>query len=179
MKFSFVGCVFLIFAKTTILAQQTGIKGHIVDAITGAYLEKVEVRLQESKLNTVHTDADGVFALIHAALPLGEHILLFSKQGYITKRFPIVIHENKILDVKKIDLEYDFSFDTSMQGEIALYEDELTGDQDEMMHMSGLLQATRDVFLKAAAFDFGATFFRPRGLGSENSKVLILSLIHI
>ncbi|WP_431159516.1 hypothetical protein, partial [Winogradskyella poriferorum] len=32
---------------------------------------------------------------------------------------------------------------------------------------------SRDVFLHAAAFDFSATFFRPRGLDKANGKVLI------
>ena len=31
----------------------------------------------------------------------------------------------------------------------------------------------KDVFLNAAAFDFSATFFRPRGLDNANGKVLI------
>ena len=37
----------------------------------------------------------------------------------------------------------------------------------------GLLQATRDVFLNRAAFDFGQAFFRVRGYDSRNGKVLI------
>src|SRR5690606_22756085 len=40
-------------------------------------------------------------------------------------------------------------------------------------NIAGLLQASRDVFLNAAAFDFSQTFFRPRGLESERGKVYV------
>jgi hypothetical protein len=43
------------------------------------------------------------------------------------------------------------------------------GSQD----VSGLLQSSRDVFTAAAGFNFGNARFRMRGLGSENSVVLI------
>ncbi len=50
---------------------------------------------------------------------------------------------------------------------------ELNQDDGTSFAISGVLQATRDVFLNAAAFDFSATFFKPRGLDNAHSKVLI------
>ncbi len=49
----------------------------------------------------------------------------------------------------------------------------LAEDENAANNISGLLQATRDQFLRAAAFDFSATFFRPRGLNSEDGKVIL------
>ena len=41
----------------------------------------------------------------------------------------------------------------------------------------GLLQATRDVFLTKAAFDFGQAFFRVRGYDSREGQILINGLV--
>ncbi|MCB0400421.1 MAG: TonB-dependent receptor, partial [Winogradskyella sp.] len=57
---------------------------------------------------------------------------------------------------------------------ISISDDNLNGEDDGLTdNVSGLLQASRDVFLSAAAFDFSAAFFRPRGLDNANGKVLI------
>ncbi|WP_025742220.1 TonB-dependent receptor [Aquimarina pacifica] len=173
MKHSFYGCILFVFFYQNIQAQyEQLVQGKIVDAITGTYLENVVVTLEGFDYKAT-SNIDGKFSIRAVDLPLGEQILLFSKKGYIIKRFPVIINKNQILDLKKIDLEYDFTFDQSQVGRIDLSDEELDDDQSETTKVSGLLQSTRDVFLKAAAFDFSATFFRPRGLGSENGKVLI------
>ena len=68
-------------------------------------------------------------------------------------------------------------FDTSDKKDlfiISISDDNLNSEDDGLTdNISGLLQASRDVFLSAAAFDFSATFFRPRGLDNANGKVLI------
>src|SRR5690606_615404 len=46
--------------------------------------------------------------------------------------------------------------------------------EDEMTSMSSeMLQASKDIFLNRAAFDFGQAFFRIRGYGSEYGQVLL------
>ena len=46
--------------------------------------------------------------------------------------------------------------------------------EDESISMtSGMLQATKDIFLNRAAFDFGQAFFRVRGYGAENGIILL------
>src|SRR5690606_36126617 len=53
-----------------------------------------------------------------------------------------------------------------------LGEDDIS-EEETVSLASGILQATRDVFLNRAAFDFGQAFFRVRGYDSENGAVLI------
>ncbi|MDY8135299.1 TonB-dependent receptor [Aquimarina sp. 2201CG5-10] len=154
-------------------AQQTGLKGKIVDATTNENLSGAIITIEGTEISTI-TNNLGEFDFGNAQLPLGEQIALISKEGYIAKRFPITINEGSILDLKKIDLDYDLNQEQIQIGTISLSDNELDdGDDDASFNVSGLLQASRDVFLNAAAFDFSATFFRPRGLGNENGKVLI------
>src|SRR5690606_20300592 len=56
---------------------------------------------------------------------------------------------------------------------ITLTEDELDNDVNGFGNVSGLLQASLDVFQRTAAFEFSASFFRIRGLDSDNSSLLI------
>ena len=56
---------------------------------------------------------------------------------------------------------------------VTLTDDELNDDTSAADNISGLLQASRDVYLRTAAFEFSSSFFRIRGLDSENGKVLI------
>ncbi len=156
-----------------LVAQQTGVKGSIVDASTNDPLSEVSIRIEESSIVT-KTIADGTFDFKNQELPLGTHILVFAKDGYIQKRFPIIIHEHTVLDIHTVDLEYDFNQEQLGIGIISLSDQELDeSDTTTSFAISGVLQASKDIFLNAAAFDFGTTFFRPRGLSSASGNVLI------
>ena len=100
-------------------------------------------------------------------------MLLVAKPGYRSQRIPIIIQKGKTIDLDPILLEIDLTEIEAQIGVISLSDNELDQDDGTSFTVSGLLQASRDVFLNAAAFDFSATFFRPRGLDSENGKVLI------
>ncbi len=165
---------FLCFISV-INAQQTSIKGRVIEATTGENIVGVKTTIKQSEIFTI-TNNFGVFDFKNLKPPLGEQILIISKEGYVTKRFPIIINEGKLLDLKKIELEYDFDKEQEQIGTISLSETELDDGDDTSFNMSSLLQANRDTFLNAAAFDFSATFFRPRGLKNENGEVLINGL---
>jgi hypothetical protein len=83
------------------------------------------------------------------------------------------IEENKIKDLDMIPLEVDMFRDQMLLGIISLGESELNDGEGSVDNVAGLLQASRDVFLNAAAFDFSQTFFRPRGLDSDQGKIFI------
>jgi len=54
-----------------------------------------------------------------------------------------------------------------------LSQEELEAGQYEIDNVSGLLTAGKDVFSRAASYDFGSNFFRPRFLGSEHGLVML------
>ncbi len=167
-------CVMIFFFCSIFsgIAQQTMIKGKIVDAITNQGIENVRIKIKESNLVTM-TNHLGEFNFKDITAPYGEQILVISGKGYFTIQFPITINEGEELDLDKIDLNFDFDAEQKQIGVISLLDAQLNDDQDLSYNMSGILNANRDVFINAAAFDFSPTFFRLRGLGNENSKVLI------
>ena len=62
---------------------------------------------------------------------------------------------------------------------ISLSDDELNDDTYASDNISGLLNSSMDIFYRTAAYEFGSSFFKVRGLDSDNATVQILSLIHI
>jgi hypothetical protein len=171
MKKKFLLFLFGISLTVSAFAQLTTVKGTVRDATTGEPIPDATITI-ESSLLTAKTNALGEFILTEN-LPLGEQILKVEMIDYATKRFPIVINEGGIINLDTITLEYDPS-DKKDMFIISISDDNLLGDDNGLVdNISGLLQSSRDVFLNAAAFDFSATFFRPRGLDNANGKVLI------
>ncbi len=159
-----------IFSVFTTFAQQTVIKGSVKDALTNQPLPEVTITIEETS-QTTKTDAMGEFSFIRN-VPLGEQILNVSKNGYITARYPIVVNEGQTVDITDMSLNIDVS-DSADLFTITLSDDELNDDTSGSDNISGLLQSSKDVFLRTAAFEFSSSFFRVRGLDSENGTVLI------
>ena len=171
MRKSFFILLFAMFSVLTSFAQDTIVKGSVLDGTTGEPIPGVTITVEETG-QLVKTDANGEFQF-PGIVPLGEQVLKVEKIDYETKRYPIVVNEGKTVDISGMTLNYDSS-DKKDLFIISISDDNLNSEDDGLTdNISGLLQASRDVFLNAAAFDFSATFFRPRGLDNGNGKVLI------
>lgn len=151
-------------------AQQTIIKGSVKDAVTGQLLPNVTITIEETSQTTT-TDASGEFTFTQN-VPLGEQVLSLSKSGYLNARFPIVVNEGQTLEITDMFMNIDVS-DTPDLFTITLSDDELNDDTSGADNISGLLSSSRDVFQRTAAFEFSSSFFRVRGLDSENGTVLM------
>ena len=97
---------------------------------------------------------------------------MISKEGFVTKRFPIVINEGKILDISDMSLNIDVTKQQDLFT-ITLTDDELNDDDSGADNISGLLSSSLDVFQRTAAFEFSSSFFRVRGLDSDNATIMI------
>ncbi|MFT4781879.1 MAG: hypothetical protein ACI9SD_001568, partial [Pseudohongiellaceae bacterium] len=171
MKKSFFILLLGVFSVLASFAQETIIKGSVLDGTTGEPIPDVTITIEETG-QVVRTDANGEFQF-PGIIPLGEQVLKIEKIDYETKRYPIVVNEGKTVDISGMTLDYDSS-DKKDLFIISISDDNLNSEDDGLTdNISGLLQASRDVFLNAAAFDFSATFFRPRGLDNANGKILI------
>ncbi|WP_431133328.1 carboxypeptidase regulatory-like domain-containing protein [Psychroserpens mesophilus] len=171
MKKSLLIFLFGIFSAFTTYAQETIVKGSVLDGTTGEPIPDVTITIEGTSIMT-STDANGEFQF-KTIVPLGEQVLKIEKLDYVTKRYPIVVNEGQTVDISGMTLEYDSS-DKKDLFIISISDDNLNSEDDGLTdNVSGLLQSSRDVFLNAAAFDFSATFFRPRGLDNANGKVLI------
>ncbi len=84
------------------------------------------------------------------------------------------VKENIIEEVKNIDVT-----DDAIQSPendlftISLSDDELSDDTSGSDNISGLLQSSKDVFFRTAAYEFSSSFFKVRGLDSDNGIVHI------
>ncbi|TWO32152.1 TonB-dependent receptor [Seonamhaeicola sediminis] len=159
--------VFLFFSAS---AQQAQIKGSVRDAVSFGLIPDVIVEVEGSMLNTITGD-NGEF-LFASNVPLGEQVLRISKIGYITKRFPIVVNEKQTVKIFDMTLEVDDSSSEELFT-IMLSDDQLDNDESGADNISGLLASSMNVFQRTAAFEFSPSFFRVRGLDSENGSVLI------
>lgn len=159
--------IFSVFTS----AQETIVKGSVIDGTTHVPIPNVIITIEET-LQTTHTDAEGEF-IFSANIPLGEQILKVEKAGYITKRFPIIVNEGQTLDIRDMMLDINVADSVDMFI-ITLSDDELNDDTtDGADNISGLLQSSQDVYQRTVAFEFSSSFFKVRGLDSENSAVLI------
>lgn len=164
----------LLFSIQSV-AQETRVSGKVLDTHSNDPIPDVEIQVQGSSMGS-WTDALGVFSLSTDQFQQGEQILVFSKNGYLSQRIPVIIHTDKSTELAPILLAVDLAAVESQIGVITLSDDQLDDDEGTSYNISGLLQASKDVFLNAAAFDFSTTFFRPRGYSSEDGKVLINGL---
>lgn len=162
--------LFGIFSVLTAFAQQTIVKGSVKDATSNQPIPNVTVTIEGTDIST-STDGFGMFNF-EADVPLGEQMLNLSKEGYLTNRYPIVVNEGQTVDITDMIMDIDVS-DSPDLFTITLSDDELNDDTSGADNISGLLSASQDVFARTAAFEFSSSFFRVRGLDSDNAKVLI------
>ncbi len=151
-------------------SQQTLIKGSVKEVLSFQPIESVIITIEETKQQT-QTDALGKFEF-SVNVPLGEHILSISKTGYLSKRYPIIVNEHQIVNITDMTLELDTSL-TQDLFTISLSDDELDDDTYGLGNISGLLQASPDIFQRTAAFEFSSSFFKLRGLDSDQGTVMI------
>ena len=153
-------------------AQETTVKGQVIDADSTDPVSEVSVSIRGEKRSQT-TNEDGEFNF-SSNLPLGEQFLVITKEGYFAKIFTIIIEEGKVVNLSTIILNQDLG--ESDDFTISLSEDELDEDESVSSNTSGILQSSKDAFARAAAFDFSGTFFKVRGLDSENGTVLLMAL---
>ena len=164
----FITTLLLFFGVIFSSIAQNVIKGVVVDSERNTQLKGVVVKVKENTMSTL-TNENGVFILQN--LPNGAYVLEISFSGYETQNFPVEL-SGMTVDLGNILLYEDLTEEEDLST-VTLTDDELNDDTSAADNISGLLQASRDVYLRTAAFEFSSSFFRIRGLDSENGKVLI------
>jgi hypothetical protein len=161
----FVLQTFFVFAQ-----QTTGITGKVVDSKTQKPLQNVVASIQNTNLTQV-TNADGKFTFTGVAK--GNQLLKVKSEGYKEQLLPIEIVAGQMLDLGVVVLEEDQAASEQQLSLITITENDLGDDNSGSESTSGLLQASRDAFQQAAAFNWGQARFRIRGLDNEYSTTMI------
>ena len=116
----------------TSFAQDTIVKGSVLDGTTGEPIPDVTITIEETG-QSVKTDANGEFQF-KTIVPLGEQVLKVEKSGYVTKRYPIVVNEGETVDISGMTL--DFDSDKTDSFVISISDDNLNSEDDGLTAVS-------------------------------------------
>lgn len=169
MKKQFL-CFLFVLASNILLYSQTIIKGTVVEKGSFEPITNATITIENTQQTQISGN-DGSFVFLEN-VPLGEQMLNVSASGYLVSRYPIVVNEGKTVDITELFLEIDPGDENDLFT-ITLSDDELNDDDTGADNISGLLSASQDVFQRTAAFEFSSSFFKVRGLDSDNGTVLI------
>ena len=159
---------FLLYASLLFAQKETIISGKILDLKSQNPLISVVVTIQNTNQMQLSA-ADGTFQFKTALQ--GNQLLLFHNQGYKDKLISVKIQENKLIDLATIVLEEDDNVN-EQASVISILDNDLDEDNGGSESTSGLLQASKDAFQQAAAFNWGQARFRVRGLDNQYAQLL-------
>lgn len=161
----------LLFLQTILVLAQNGgsIKAKVIDSKTQKPLQNVVAAVQNLNLTSI-TDAKGEFIIKNVTV--GNQMLLVRTAGYKDQLFSLDVSQNSTLDLGLIVLEEDITVEQQLSL-IAITDNDLDDDNSGSESTSGLLQASRDAYQQAAAFNWGQARFRIRGLDNEHGTTMI------
>lgn len=170
---------FLMLCIGVNIHAQFTVSGKVTDAVTQQFIVDAEVNLYPGN-KTVITNTDGTF--FFAEVPKGNYQIIINFTDHVPYEQDIEVQSDvKLgqieLEWANIDLKSQVSLDDRSSTDniptIILSENDFNDDLEGGQDISGILTASRDVFVSTAAFNWSAARFRIRGLGSEYSDVYV------
>lgn len=164
----------LVLQAVFVFAQQNpALKGKVIDAKSQKPLQNVVATIQSTNQSAL-TDFEGNF--FFQSIPSGEQVLVVKSSGYNQQRFVLEPANGEPLDLGVVVLEEDITSEQQLSL-VTITENDLGDDNSGSESTSGLLQATRDTYQQAAAFNWGLARFRIRGLDNEYGVTMINGIV--
>jgi hypothetical protein len=164
----------LVLQAVFVFAQQSpALKGKVIDAKSQKPLQNV-VAVLKSNNQSALTDVEGNF--VFQTVPSGEQALVIKTAGYNTQTLLLEPSTGESIDLGTIMLEEDITTEQQLSL-VTITENDLGDDNSGSESTSGLLQATRDTYQQAAAFNWGQSRFRIRGLDNEYGVTMINGIV--
>ena len=173
MKKLFISTILVMQAFFVFAQNTTGITGKVLDAKNQKPLQNVVVTIQNSS-STVLTDVNGVF--VFNDTPNGTKLIQIKTAGFKEQFLTVEGENGKMVDIGVVILDEDITSEQQLSL-ITITENDLGDDNSGSESTSGLLQASRDAFQQAAAFNWGQARFRIRGLDNEYSTTMINGIV--
>lgn len=169
MKKIILSTLFTMNVLLSIAQSNTGFKGKIVDSESQTPLQSVIITIQNTNLMQL-SDANGKFSFEN--VDLGNYLLHIKTNSYKEQLLKVEITEGNINDLGTLSLELDI---TSEQQTVlvTITDNDLSDDNSGSESTASLLQSTKDAFLQAAAYNFGAARFSVRGIDNKYANVMI------
>jgi len=172
MKKLVISILFVMQVVFAFAQQGSLVKGKVVDSKTQKPLQNVVATLRNTTFTTL-TNSDGIF--VFESAPAGTSLLEITSTGYTRQILSIEV-DGEPLDIGLVVLEEDITSEQQLSL-ITITENDLGDDNSGSESTAGLLQATRDVFQQAAAFNWGQARFRIRGLDNEYGTTMINGIV--
>src|SRR3970282_2846354 len=169
MKKFIISELFVMQVVFTFGQSDSGVSGKVVDSKTQEPVQSVIVSIQNTNLMQL-TDANGKFTFNE--VEAGNQLVLLKSNGYKDQLIQIEVTEGKMLDMGTVTFELDLTQEKQAML-ITITDNDLSDDNSGSESTAGLLQASKDVFLQAAAYNFGQARFSVRGIDNEYSSILI------
>ncbi len=159
------------------IGQESGtglVKGRLITAVSNQPATDVQLTIPALK-QLVNSDPDGNFTF--SRVPYGTHAIVLG--GNIAKADTITINvHDAVTDLGNVVVGLNDSSAVPLSNQIpviALEENSISTEDDgvRVSNVSGLLAASRDPFVSAAAFVFGPYRFQPRGYNRSSQEVQI------
>jgi len=173
MKKLVVSLLFVLQAVCAFAQQTASVRGTVVDSKSQQPLANVVATLQSTN-QTALTNADGVF--VFESVAEGSQVVVVSSTGYVAQNFSLEVAGGQELDLGVVVLEEDITSEQQLSL-ITITENDLGDDNSGSENTAGLLQASRDAYQQAAAFNWGQARFRIRGLDNEYGVTMINGVI--
>jgi len=158
----------------TAIAQETSLRGVILDANNSKPVEGISVQLKNAGLE-IKTGLDGIF-LFEKVAP-GTETISISSPDIMVIEFPVEIVPYKSNDIGSIYVTPNFSQRVNSLGEDALIliEEENFGDDSDVgdFNVSSLMTSSNDVYISNTTYNFSAMRFKLRGYDNRYSDVYI------
>ena len=169
MKKFYTSALFVLNFALAIAQTGTGIGAKVVDSKTFKPLQNVVASIQNTNLTEL-TDATGNF--VFKNVPTGKGLLQLRLNGYKDQLMEINIEQGKIQSIGTIQFVEDITEEQQISL-VTITDNDLGDESSGSESTAALLQASRDAFLQAAAFNFGQARFSVRGIDNEYSNVMI------
>ncbi len=164
----FVLCSFFVIS---LQAQSYTLRGRVLDETDGTPLPAVEVAALNERTTTL---ADGSF-LLEVVAPAARIAVEFVRNGEVLKVVTLELGREERLELGDVVLPAESVGFLTQEDRIPIItlSDEDLEDDAANQNISGVLSASRDVFVSAAAFNFSTARFRIRGYDATNTQVFL------
>jgi len=173
MKKLVLSLLFVVQAVCAWAQEAASVQGKVVDSKTQKPIENVVATL-EGTAQTALTNAEGIF--VFNDVKAGSLQLVVTTTGYVPQTFTLEVEAGQKLDLGVVALEDDITSEQQLSL-ITITDNDLGDDNSGSENTAGLLQASRDNFQQAAAFNWGLARFRIRGLDNEYSTTMINGVV--
>ncbi len=170
----FVFSILFVLQAVFVFAQSpTGLTAKVLDSKSQKPLQNVTATIQNTSFTAI-SDASGKFSF--SDVPSGTQLLMVKTLGYKDQLFTVEIEKGKVLDLGIVIMEEDITQE-QQANLVTITDNDLGDDNSGSESTSGLLQASRDAFQQAAAFNWGQARFKVRGLDNQYATVMINGVV--